>query len=157
MNYDYLINKAIQNNEAKDLLCGKKPYEVEVSKYTSDVFPTDINSVLVNCFYKQLENAANIKEIFENNLKQLLNENACNVYIAILYFDACIFYEEIGKATFFINREILVRNIKEAVYKNKDELTQIITFENGMKKYNPLKNIENFNKYYEKEYSFSIV
>ncbi|MYL59332.1 hypothetical protein GLW20_17630 [Virgibacillus halodenitrificans] len=157
MNYDYLINKAIQNDEIQDLLCGKKPYEVEVSKFTSDVFPTDINSVLVNCFYKQLENVEKINEIFEGNLKQMLKGNACNVYIVILYFDACIFHEEIGKATFFINREILRRNIKEAVYKNKDELTQGVTFENGMKKNNPLKNIENFNKYYEKKYNFSII
>lgn len=157
MNYDDLISKAIKNDEIQNLLCGKKTYEVEVSKFTSDVFPTDINSVLVNCFYKQYNNIEKINELFENNLKHMLKGSACNVYIAILYFDACIFQEEIKKATFFINKEVLGRNIKEAVDKNKDELSQWIIFENGMKKNNPLKNIENFNKYYEKKYKFSII
>ncbi|WP_411167609.1 hypothetical protein ACH36K_10660 [Clostridium sp. MB05] len=157
MNYNDLISRAIQNDEIENLLCGKKPYEVEVSRFTSDVFPTDINSVLVNCFYKQYKNIEKINELFENSLQHMLKDNACNVYIAILYFDACIFQEEIRKATFFINKEILERNIKEAVDKNKDELSQGVIFENGMKKSNPLKNIENFSKYYEKKYKFSIV
>lgn len=108
MNYGDLINKAIKNDEIQNLLCGKKPYEVEVSKFTSDVFPTDINAVLVNCFYKQYKNIENIDALFENSLKQMLKGNACNVYITTaLYFDACIFQEEIGKGTFFINKEIL--------------------------------------------------
>lgn len=157
MNYNDLISKAIQNNEIENLLCGKKPYEVEVTRFTSDVFPTDMNSVLVNCFYKQCNNVEKINELFENSLQHMLEGNACNVYIAILYFDACIFQEEIGKATFYINKEIIGQSIKEAVDKNKDELSKWVIFENGMKKSNPLKNIENLNKYYEKKYKFSII
>lgn len=157
MNYDDLISKAIENNEIENLLCGKKPYEVEVSRFTSDVFPTDINSVLVNCFYKQYKNVEKINELLENTLQFMLKGDACNIYITVLYFDACIFQEEIGKATFFINKEILGQKIKEAVDKNKDELSQGVIFENGMKKHNPLKNIENFNKYHEKKYKFSII
>ncbi len=157
MSYNNLIRRAIQNDEIQSLLCGGKTYELEVSKFTSEVFPTDINSVLVNCFYKQYNNIENINELFENSLKHMLEDNACNIYIAILYFDACIFQEEIKQATFFINKEALCRNIKEAVNKNKDELSQWVIFENGMKKNNPLKNIENFSKYYEKKYNFSII
>lgn len=157
MNYNDLISKAIANNEIENLLCGEKPYEIEVSRFTSDVFPTDINSVLVNCFYKQYKNVEKINELFENSLQHMLKGNACNVYIAILYFDACIFQEELRKATFFINKEILGRSIREAVDKNKDELSQEVVFKNGMKKSNPLKNIENFSKYYEKKYNFSII
>lgn len=157
MNFENLINSAINNNEIENLLCGKKPYEVEVSMFTPDVFPTDINSVLVNCFYKQYENIEKINEMFEDCLKKMLKENACNVYIAILYFDTCIFHEERGNVPFFINREILVRDIKEAVDRNRNELSQGITFENGMRKKNPLRNIENFSKSYEEKYKFSIV
>lgn len=40
-----------------------KKYEVVISEFTSDVFPTDINSVLVNCFYKQIDK---IKDIEKN-------------------------------------------------------------------------------------------
>lgn len=52
MNFDNMINKAIEKKKYLELLCGRKKYEVEVSKFTSGVFPTDVNAVLVNCFYK---------------------------------------------------------------------------------------------------------
>eukprot|EP00831_Metopus_contortus_P030462 TRINITY_DN24976_c0_g1_i1.p1 TRINITY_DN24976_c0_g1~~TRINITY_DN24976_c0_g1_i1.p1 ORF type:complete len:171 (+),score=44.30 TRINITY_DN24976_c0_g1_i1:129-641(+) len=87
MNYDDLISKAIQNDEIENLLRGKKPYEIEVSRFTSDVFPTDINLILVNCFYKQYEKVEKINELFEDSLQQMLKGNACNVYIA-----TCLLY-----------------------------------------------------------------
>ena len=157
MNYTDLINRAIKNNEIEDLLCGKNNYEVEMSKFTSDSFPTDINSVLVNCFYKQYDKIEQVNELLEQTLEHMLKGTACDVYIAILYFDTCIFQEEIKKATFFINKQTLSKNIKEAIDKNKEELSQYIIFENGIKKNNPMKNIENFNKYYEKNYKFNII
>lgn len=42
------IIRAIESENIIDVLCGKEPLEVECSKFTSDVFPTDINAVLVN-------------------------------------------------------------------------------------------------------------
>ena len=45
------IIKVIKNENIIDVLCGKEPYEVECSRFTSDVFPTDINAVLVNYIY----------------------------------------------------------------------------------------------------------
>lgn len=62
-----------------------------MSRFTSDVFPTDINAVLVNCFYKQIENIKEIDKIFSENFNKLLEGNAVEIYIAILYYDACIF------------------------------------------------------------------
>ena len=46
MDYSKLIVKAIQNNEVVNLLRGDVGYEVPVSQFTSDVFPTEINEVL---------------------------------------------------------------------------------------------------------------
>ncbi len=157
MNYDYLIENAIKNNEIIQLLCGKEKYEIEVSKFTSDVFPTDINAVLVNCFYKQVDRRANIAEIFVKNMYELLQEGACEIYIAILYFDACIFQEERGKATFIIDKNKMAGKIREVVSINKKELEDGIVFGNGMKKKNPWKNIEAFNKYYHSKYNISII
>ena len=65
----------------------EKEYEVEVSEFSSDVFPTDINRVLVNCFYKQKEFVENIDKIFHSALIQLLNGTASDRYTALLYFD----------------------------------------------------------------------
>ena len=45
------IIKVIKNENIIDVLCGKEPYEVECSRFTSDVFTTDINAVLVNYIY----------------------------------------------------------------------------------------------------------
>ena len=134
MNYEIMIEKAIENNEIVRLMCGGKGYEVEVSKFTSDVFPTDINAVLVNCFYKQKDKIDDIAEVFEKNLHELLQIGACETYIAILYFDACIFQEERYKAGFIINKNNLCDEIRESVNKYKNKLQDYIVFDNGMKK-----------------------
>lgn len=47
--------------------------------------------------------------------------------------------------------------IKSAVNRTRVELEHDIYFANGMKKSNPLKNIQNFNKYYQKKYGIEIV
>jgi hypothetical protein len=157
MNYDELFDEAIKKDELDKLLCGIKPYEVEVSKFASDVFPTDVNAVLVNCIYKKKMSIQNIDFLFMQCLKKMIKDDACQLYIAILYFDACIFQEERGKATFKIGKEMLAENIKEAVGDKKSELESTIVFDNGLRKNNPLKNIVNFNKYYKSKYGFSIV
>jgi len=157
MNYNELILKAVEKNETVNLLIGENGYRVEVSPFTSDVFPTDINTVLVNCFYKQKDKIDNIDCIFNDAFMNLLKGSTAYIYIAVLYFDACIFQEERGKATFLINKELLAKRLKETINKNKNALQKEILFPNGLKKSNALKNIQNFNTYYVKEYGFSII
>lgn len=157
MDYNLLIRRAIERNEVINLLRGENEYEVAVSEFTSDVFPTDINSVLMNCFYKQRDNIDNIEIIFKDALDKLLCGNASDVYIALLYFDTCIYQEEKGKATFYINKEEIGRKIKEAISRNQKELNNRIMFLNGMIKVNPWKRIELFNEYYQKKYKISII
>lgn len=156
MDYNILIKNAVEKNEVVNLLRGEEEYRIEISKFTSDVFPTDVNEVLVNCFYKQKDNICNIENIFFNSLEQLINGSASDVYIAILYFDTCIFQEEINKATFILNKEKFATKLKSAISVHKEELQNSVVFANGMKKINPFKNIQNFNKFYEK-YGISII
>ena len=87
----------------------------------------------------------------------IFGNNPSKLYIAILYFDACIFQEERKKASFNIDRELLAKRISDAVNKNRDVLEEEIVFYNGMKKKNAMRNIMNFNKYYERKYKFSIM
>ena len=70
VDYKELISNAIEKDEVVKLLRGEGEYEVVVSEFASDVFPTDINSVLVNCFYKQNDNIRDIEKIFNNALTQ---------------------------------------------------------------------------------------
>ena len=147
MDYNNLISRAIENNEVTKLLKGEDKYEIEVSKFTSEVLPTDINRVLVNCFYKQMAEIENVDIIFQNAMNALISGTAVEVYIAILYFDACIFQEETNKATFFIDKKRIAKEIESSLKNKQTELSGEITFSNRMKKHNPWKNIENFNKY----------
>ena len=157
MEYKELINKAIEKDEVVKLLRGEGEYEVVVSEFTSDVFPTDVNSVLVNCFYKQSNNIRGLEKIFNNALNDLIKGNASDVYIAVLYFDACIFQEEKGKASFLVDKESISKKLREKIYKEEDKLRDSVEFDNGMKKSNPWNNIMNFNKYYEKKYGICII
>ena len=61
------------------------------------------------------------------------------------------------EASFNIDRELLAKRISDAVNKNRDVLEEEIVFYNGMKKKNAMRNIMNFNKYYERKYKFSIM
>lgn len=157
MDYNELIERAIKNDEVVKLLIGENGYRVEVSQFVPEVLPTDINSVLVNCFYKQKNRINNIDYIFIKTLMDLLKGPAVNIYIAVLYFDTCIFHEERGKAPFQINKEMMAEKIKEAVTNNVKALQEEVLFANGMKKINPLNNIIRFNKDYIEKYGFSII
>lgn len=157
MDYKELINKAIEKDEVVKLLRGEGEYEVIVSEFTSDVFPTNVNTVLVNCFYKQINNIRDIEKIFNNAFNDLIKGNASDVYIAVLYFDTCIFHEERGKAGFLVDKEGVSKKLRERICKEKDKLQDSVEFANGMKKRNPWNNIMNFNKYYEKRYGISII
>lgn len=98
MNYEDLIKNAISKNEVVQLLCGSGGYEIQSSEFVQDVFPTNIMSVLVNCFYKQKDNIFNICEIFSNALECMIQNDPKEIYIATLYFDTCVFKEETHSA-----------------------------------------------------------
>ena len=136
MEYKELISNAIEKDEVVKLLRGEGEYEVVVSEFTSDIFPTDVNSVLINCFYKQNCNIRDIEKIFNNALNDLIKGNASDVYIAVLYFDSCIFQEEKGKATFLIDKEDVSKKLQEKIHKEENKLRESVEFENGMKKSN---------------------
>lgn len=157
MDYNELINRAIKNDEVVQLLRGEKEYEIVVSEFSPDIFPTEINSILVNCFYKQLGVIEEIDKILMTSIEKLLLGNASDVYIAVLYFDACMFQEERGKAAFEIEKELLIGKIKVVLNEYKLTLQDEVIFSNGMKKQNPWRNIQNFNNIYITKYGFSII
>lgn len=152
-----LIDIAIEKNEVLELLRGERGYEVQGSRFVSDVFPTDIESVIKWCFYAQVGRIHDIDKIFIQNINTLLKGDAVDVYIAILYYNACTFYEEKESASFLIEKEVLADKIREVLNSKKDDLQREVVFYNKMKKRNPWKNIENFNIYFNKNYGFGII
>lgn len=158
MDYQELVINALDQNNMMGLLCGEYPYNLPISEFNADAFPTDINAVLINCIYKMVNVIDSIDSTFVNTLMEMINsKDAMKLYTAILYFDACVFQEERGKATFFIDRLFLANLIKQAVLEKSEELIGEISFYNGVNKNNPMSNIYNFNIYYEYKYGFSIV
>lgn len=95
--------------------------------------------------------------MFLDAIEHMIQGNAREIYIATLYFDTCRFKEESQDAAFFIDKQKIARELKIAITNHRKKLNFPITFDNGMIKKEPLKNIENFNKYYIKKYNFSII
>lgn len=139
------------------LMKGEKEYSVHISQYTSEVLPTNINMLLVNCFYKPNERDNRMRNVFVEAMEVLLNGTAADVYIAVLYFDACLYYEERAKATFTIDRKKLASKIQNAVNTHTTELKDRVIFCNGMVKKNPWEMIEKYNEFYIERYNFAIV
>ena len=129
-----------------------------LNEFAPDVFPTSYNSVLVRCFYKQVGFIEGIDEIFMRNIEKMLSGDACDVYIAMLYINVCIYHEEKGKlSTFKIDIELLIGKLREGLKKHKVQLQDRVDFANGLFKPNPWWNVESFNRRYKREYGFSII
>lgn len=157
MDYSRLIMTAIQNDEVVNLLRGDVGYEVPISQFTSDVFPTEVGMVLIRCFYKQKGIIENIEILFKKAMESLISSCARDIYIALLYFNTSIYFEEVGKATFFLDKEQIAEKLKQAIKSHEGELLDQIEFANGLIKHNPWINIERWNEKYVKKYGFSII
>ncbi len=157
MDYSKLIMTAIKNNEVVNLLRGDIGYRIPVSQFSADVLPTEVDVILVQCFYKQKGIIENIDILFKGALESLIFSCASDVYIALLYFNACVFQEEINKATFLIEKEEVANKLKQAIKTHEGELMDQVEFANGSVKLNPWIYIERWNEKYMKKYGFSII
>jgi len=102
MNFRTKILEAIKVGEVEDILRGKQKYRIEPPTFVPDVFPTDINQVLFEYFYKQSD-IKNIRSSLENALIKLTKSSATDLYISILFFDSILFMEDKSIATFKID------------------------------------------------------
>ena len=134
MNYDVLINTAIEKNEVLTVITWRKEYEVIVSEFSPRYFSNRYHICVSRVFYKQIKKIENIEKIFTTGLEKLLLGDAGDVYIAVLYFDACIFQEERNKATFTLDRKIIAEKIRTALNEKKEQLQESVTYKNGMTK-----------------------
>ena len=156
MNFRTKILEAIKVGEVEDILRGKQKYRIEPPTFVPDVFPTDINQVLFEYFYKQSD-IKNIQEILENTLMKLTKSSATDLYISILFFDSILFMEDKSIATFKIDTLKIANEIVSGVQKFREQLTKSITFNNGLTKKEPMKVVARFNQRYKNKYNFSIL
>lgn len=135
MNFRTKILEAIKVGEVEDILRGKQKYRIEPPIFVPDVFPTDINQVLFEYFYKQSD-IKNIRSSLENALIKLTKSSATDLYISILFFDSILFMEDKSIATFKIDTSKIAIEIVSGIQKFREELTGKITFDNGLTKKN---------------------
>ncbi|AGK72113.1 Uncharacterised protein [Streptococcus cristatus] len=156
MNFRKKFLEAIKVENVEDILRGRQKYRIEPSTFVPDVFPTDINQVLFEYFYKQSD-IKNIQEILENTLMKLTKSSATDLYISILFFDSILFMEDKSIATFKIDTLKIANEIVSGVQKFREQLTKSITFNNGLTKKEPMKVVARFNQRYKNKYNFSIL
>jgi len=156
MNFRTKILEAIKVGEVENILRGKQKYRIEPPTFVPDVFPTDINQVLFEYFYKQSD-IKNIRLSLENALIKLTKSSATDLYISILFFDSILFMEDKSIATFKIDTSKIATEIVSGIKKFREELTKNITFDNGLTKKEPMNVIVRFNQRYKNKYNFSIL
>ena len=156
MNFKTKILEAIKVGEVEDILRGKQKYRIEPPTFVPDVFPTDINQVLFEYFYKQSD-IKNTRSSLENALIKLTKSSATDLYISILFFDSILFMEDKSIATFKIDTSKIANEIVSGIQKFREELTGKITFYNGLTKKEPMNVVIRFNQRYKNKYNFSIL
>ena len=156
MNFRTKILEAVKAGEVEDILRGKQKYRIEPPTFVPDVFPTDINQVLFEYFYKQSD-IKNIRSSLENALIKLTKSSAADLYISILFFDSILFMEDKSIATFKIDTSKIAIEIVSGIQKFREELTGKITFDNGLTKKEPMNVVIRFNQRYKNKYNFSIL
>ena len=156
MNFRTKILEAIKVGEVENILRGKQKYRIEPPTFVPDVFPTDINQVLFEYFYKQSD-IKNIRLSLENALIKLTKSSATDLYISILFFDSILFMEDKSIATFKIDTSKIAIEIVSGIKKFREELTKNITFDNGLTKKEPMNVVIRFNQRYKNKYNFSIL
>ena len=156
MNFRTKILEAVKAGEVEDILRGKQKYRIEPPTFVPDVFPTDINQVLFEYFYKQSD-IKNIRSSLENALIKLTKSSATDLYISILFFDSILFMEDKSIATFKIDTSKIAIEIVSGIQKFREELTGKITFDNGLTKKETMNVVIRFNQRYKNKYNFSIL
>ena len=152
------LNYNINYNDIDDVLkLLRGIYHLPISQYDySEPLPTATDKVMRQYIYYNHSNK-NLKEIFQNALITMLNSSAADVFLVVEYFVCCLYYENIQKATFVIDREVLLPMIRQAIQKNMQELSNAIVFVDGTINKQPLNRLNVLNNVYKREYNFAIL
>lgn len=134
----------------------KGVFPIMISQYDySEPLPTATDKVMTKYIY--VSPAKNRKNIFQQALTILLNGSAADVFLAVEYFDCCLYFESKGDASFNIDKDTFVPLIKQSIRKHMRELNKEITFVDGTVNKYPMERINILNKSIISRYGFSIV
>lgn len=119
-----LTQKAFEQNEVADFLQGKSDYACPVSRFTPANVPTDTGRIIEFGIYA-LYNDTNDETIiqkFKEAILNLLKGDSIQVWVAYSVCWIQIYNEQHEKAPFKLVDDNLIRDIRQAVLKNENEL-----------------------------------
>lgn len=148
------INYNVNYNDINDILkLLRGEYPLIISQYDcGEPLPTATDRVLREYIYKNSN-----KNVFQQALLELLNSSAADVYLSLVYFNDCLFFEQEGQAKFAIDKELFIPLIKNSINLHLKEMQDQIEFADGTVKKQPIKRIKILNAWYEKEFGFNIL
>ncbi len=148
------INYDVNYNDINDILkLLRGEYPLIISQYDcGEPLPTAANIVLREYIYKNSD-----KNVFQQAMLELLDSSAADVYLSLVYFDYCLYFEQEGKAKFAIDKELFIPLIKNSINRHLKEMQDQIVFVDGTVKPQPIKRIKILNAWYEKNFGFNIL
>lgn len=118
------LQKAFENNEVAEFLCGEKGYACHISHFVPANVPTDFSRIIDFGVYKLYKETKNEKIVakFEEAILYLLDCDPAKNWIAFMVCWNQIRNEKRHEAPFkFINQE-LIEKLKETLLKHEKEL-----------------------------------
>lgn len=123
MDVKFLTLEAVKNNKLYEFLEGKEHMEVGHESHFSNLFtPTDWVSILEDGIYEIYKENANIKNSFENVLKEMLKKDTYDIYCAVEIIYLQLKQENKGKSPFIIKREEIIPLLRLSLKKKEESL-----------------------------------
>lgn len=144
--------EAFNRGEFIQFLCGEGKYMVEASQYLPIAEVTDVSKVLTCGIYKAYEKHREIKTIYENSLRLMLDGTDFMVYMVCLYIMSQLFKEKNDLTPFIMDKEILLNRFNEEIIKRKISIMDGIAYPSGYKNARAWEELERFNMVCKNEY-----
>lgn len=139
-------------DEVINLLKGYYPL-LDGSMDSTEPLPTSPYRVVRFYLYAHPECA----DVFHQAMLVLVKGSVADVYMCFQYFNVCLYWEQKGRASFQIKRNLFCRLLKESIRHYYQELCGTITFWDGTQNKNPMYWIKTRNENYKKDYGFSLL
>lgn len=149
-----MVDYAYKNNQIKEYLKGEGMYYIR-NRYSEK---SDFGAALYNGIHEYYQINSNIKDIFENTIREMLKGDELDIMVSFEYIYLQLLSEIKKNCPFYLDKECY-EELKNCILNNADMLKQY----KSNSDYNPADNsgaygyIENINNYFEEEYGCKIM
>lgn len=156
MDYREKLQDALDKNEIDLFLKGVYPYNIESSQYSPSTEPTDISKVLSKAIYKEYTENHHIKDIFENTLIHMIEGNAFDIYVTILYIMSELFKEKNNLSPFKLDVKKLILKLNDIIPDIEKIFENGVSNDEGYTNINVWKDLLRYNQICKDEYDISL-